>query len=95
MFKKVVIALLIMCLTPMALAAGATKIGVLDLQALVLSSNAGKAGMGELEKKPEYAELKAKVEALNAQLKELDTKGKAEELTWGEVGRVKRYLCSC
>ncbi len=84
MFKKVVIALLIMCLTPMALAAGATKIGVLDLQALVLSSNAGKAGMGELEKKPEYAELKAKVEALNAQLKELDTKGKAEELTWGE-----------
>lgn len=69
---------------PIAFAAGATKVAVLDLQAVVLASDAGKSGMGELEKKAEYAELRAKVENLEADLKSLDEQAKNESLTWGE-----------
>lgn len=82
--KNLALALLLTAMAPLAFAAGATKVGVLDLQAVVLMSEAGKTGMTELEKKPEYAELKAKAENLEAELKALDEQAKSESLTWSE-----------
>lgn len=84
LLKRFAIALMACMMVPMAFAAGATKVAVLDLQAVVLASDAGKSGMGELEKKPEYAELKAKVETLEADLKAMDEQAKNESLTWSE-----------
>lgn len=84
MIKKFAFACLCLCLSSTALAAGATKVAVVNLQGVVLLSDAGKSGMGELEKKPEYAELKAKAETLDAELKSLNTEVKNESLTWGE-----------
>lgn len=69
---------------PVALAAGASKVAILDLQAVVLASDAGQSGMGELERKPEYAEYQANLETVEADLKALDEKAKSESLTWGE-----------
>ncbi len=84
LLKKLAIVLVCMAFAPFTFAAGATKVAVLDIQAVVLASDAGKSGMGELEKKAEYAELKAKAESLEAELKALDEQAKNESLTWGE-----------
>lgn len=84
LIKKFAIALVLAAMAPLAFAAGATKIAVLDIQAVVLASDAGKSGMGELEKKAEYADLKAKAETLEADLKAMDEQAKNESLTWGE-----------
>lgn len=84
MMKKFALLLLCGLLSPLALAAGATKVAVLDLQAVVLASDAGKSGMGELEKKAEYAELTAKLESIEGDMKALDEQAKSESLTWGE-----------
>ena len=89
MFKKLIFALMLVCMTPFALAAGATKVAVLDLQAVVLASDAGKSGMGELEKKPEYAEFKAKLESAEADLKAMDEQAQNESLTWSEDKKKK------
>lgn len=81
---KIIMAGLILGFAQVALAAGATKVAVLDVEALVLSSEAGKSGMAQLEKNAEYATLKAKLDNLEAELKTLDEQGKTQGLTWGE-----------
>lgn len=82
--KRIAIVLVCCAMAPMAFAAGATKVAVLDIQKVVLTSKAGQSGMGELEKKPEYAELKAKAESLEADLKSMDEQAQNESLTWSE-----------
>lgn len=77
-------AVLMLCVSQLTFAAGATKVAVLDLQKVVLSSEAGKKGMQQLEDNPDYSALKAKVENLDSDLKSLDEKSKTEGLTWGE-----------
>lgn len=84
MFRQLLAALIICALSPLALAAGATKVAVLDLQAVVLGSDAGKSGMMQLEENADYAALRAKMESLEADLKSLDEKEKSDGLTWGE-----------
>lgn len=81
---KILIAGVILGFTQMALAAGATKVAVLDVESLVLGSEVGKSGMAQLEKNAEYSALKAKLDNLEAELKTLDEQGKSQGLTWGE-----------
>ena len=81
---KILVVGALLFMAQMSFAAGATKVGVLDLQAVVLTSEAGKAGMTELEKNSDYNSLKAKLDNLEAELKTLDDQGKNEGLTWGE-----------
>ncbi|MCR6651123.1 MAG: OmpH family outer membrane protein [Cellvibrionaceae bacterium] len=84
MSVRILIAGLILGLAQWASAAGATKVAVLDVEALILSSEAGKSGMAQLEKNAEFAALKAKLDNLEAELKTLDEQGKNQGLTWGE-----------
>ncbi len=65
-------------------AAGATKVAVLDVEALVLSSEVGKSGMDQLKKNAEYSALSTKLDNLEAEMKTLDEQGKTQGLTWGE-----------
>lgn len=83
-FRKIVLSMLLLGVAQLSFAAGATKVAVLDLQATVLMSEAGKSGMGELEKNAEYTSLKAKLENIEADLKGMDDKLKNEGLTWGD-----------
>lgn len=83
-FGKILFGAVIVMASQLAFAAGASKVAVLDLQAVVLSSDAGKAGMAELEKNSDYGSLKAELENLEAELKTLDDQAKNEGLTWGE-----------
>lgn len=71
-------------LSALSYAAGATKVAVVDVQAVVLMSEAGRAGMEELEKHPKYVPVKTKLENVEAELKTLDEQSKNEGLTWGE-----------
>lgn len=82
--SKILLGVCFIFASQLGFAAGATKVGTLDLQALVMMSEAGKAGMAELEKNSEYKSLKAKLDNLEAELKTLDTQAKNEGLTWGE-----------
>lgn len=82
--SKILLAVCLVVASQLAVAAGASKVGILDLQAVVVTSEAGKAGMAELEKNTEYKSLKAKLDNLEAELKTLDGQAKNEGLTWGE-----------
>ncbi len=84
MSVRILLAGLILGLAQLAYAAGATKVAVLDVEALILGSEAGKGGMAQLEKNAEYAALKARFDNLEAELKTLDEQGKNQGLTWGE-----------
>jgi outer membrane protein len=81
---RVLMVTLILGVSQWAYAAGATKVALLDVEALILSSDAGKSGMAQLEKNAEFAALKAKLDNLDADLKALDEQGKTQGLTWGE-----------
>ncbi len=81
---KLILATIFFGAVQLAVAAGATKVAVLDVQAVVLSSEAGKSGMAELEKNAEYTALKAKLDNLEADLKSLDEQAKNQGLTWGD-----------
>lgn len=81
---KILLSVCLIVSSQWAFAAGATKVGILDLQTVVMASDAGKAGMAELEKNAEYNSLKAKLDNLEAELKTLDSQAKNEGLTWGE-----------
>lgn len=81
---KVLVLLGTLCVGQVCLAAGATKVAVLDLQAVVLMSEVGKQGMAELEKHAQYTPVKAKLDNVEAELKTLSEQEKNEGLTWGE-----------
>lgn len=81
---RIAIAAFLLGGSQMAVAAGATKVAVLDVQAVVLASEAGKGGMAELEKNAEYTALKVKLDNLEAELKTLDEQAKNQGLTWGD-----------
>lgn len=81
---KITAAALMLGFAQLALAAGATKVAVLDVQAVVLGSEAGKTNMSELEKNAEYAAMKVKLDNLEAELKTLDEQAKNQGLTWGD-----------
>lgn len=83
-YAKILLIGLFLVVTNMAFAAGATKVAVLDVEALILGSEAGKSGMGQLEKNADYTALKTKLDNLEAELKTLDEQGKSQGLTWGE-----------
>ena len=90
MIRKLCLTLFLMATPALALAAGATKIGVLDLQAVVLTSEAGKGGMAELEGNKEYAALIKSVEKSEQTLKSLDEELKGKGLTWAEDKKEKQ-----
>lgn len=81
---KSVLLVFITFLSPYVIAAGATKVAVVDVQSVVLLSEAGKKGMEELEKHPKYTPVKTKLENAEAELKTLDEQAQNEGLTWGE-----------
>lgn len=83
-FLKIAVAALLLSSSQLVAAAGATKVAVLDVQAVVLASEAGKSGMAELEKNAEYTALKVKLDNLEAELKTLDEQAKNQGLTWGD-----------
>ncbi len=78
------VACLLAILSPLAQAAGATKVAVLDLQAVVLLSEAGQSGMKELEKNADYTSLLNQLEDMDAEIKGMDDELKGKGLTWGE-----------
>jgi outer membrane protein len=82
--SKIVFGACLALLSQLTFAAGALKVGVLDLQAVVVTSEAGKAAMSELEGKAEYKSLKAKLNNLEAELKSLAEQAKKEAPTWSE-----------
>jgi outer membrane protein len=83
-FLRIALAAFLISGSQWAMAAGATKVAVLDVQAVVLASEAGKSAMAELEKNAEYAALKVKLDNLEAEIKTLDGQAKNQGLTWGE-----------
>ncbi len=83
-FRKLVAVVTLIFAAPVAFAAGATKVAVLDLQNVVLMTEAGKSGMAELEKKSEYTSLTDKLENLEADYKGMEEELKGKGLTWGE-----------
>jgi outer membrane protein len=82
---KLFMAGMLLIASNMVFAAGATKVAVLDVEALVLDSEAGKSGIDQLEKNAEYSALKAKLDNVEAEIKTLDEQGKTQGLTWGEA----------
>lgn len=82
--KKLLAALVLIFFTPLAFAAGATKVAVLDLQAVVLMSNVGQEQMQKLEKNSEYAALMAQAENFESDLEGLDKQLQSEGLTWAD-----------
>lgn len=87
--KMLILVGLMTLLAPFAQAVGASKVAILDLQAVVLGSNAGQGQMQELERNPEYANLVASMEDIEADLQGLDNQLKNEGLTWGEDKKQK------
>ncbi len=83
-FRNLVAVVTLILAAPMAFAAGATKVAVLDLQSVVMMTDAGKSGMAELEKQSEYTTLTDKLENLETEYKGLDEELKGKGLTWGE-----------
>lgn len=81
---KIILVSVLLMASGIVFAAGATKVAVLDVEALILGSEAGKSGMGQLEKNAEYSALKTKLDNLEAELKTLDEQSKTQGLTWGE-----------
>lgn len=81
---RITVFALLACVWQVAGAAGATKIAIVDVQAVVLNSEAGRQGMTEVEKHPKYKPVKAKLDNVEAELKTLDEQLKGEGLTWGE-----------
>lgn len=84
---KIILVSVLLMASGIVFAAGATKVAVLDVEALILGSEAGKSGMGQLEKNAEYSALKTKLDNLEAELKTLDEQSKTQGLTWGEDKR--------
>lgn len=84
MFRNIVISLILLVTAQTVMAAGATKVAVLDLRRAVTESTAGQEGFGQLKSNPEYAAVIAKIENLGSEIKSLEEKGKNEGLTWGE-----------
>lgn len=82
-FSKWVAVAFMMTTASLCFATGATKVAVVDVQAVVLLSDAGKNAMADLEKNPEYIALKAKLDNSNAEIKALSEKAKTDSLTWG------------
>lgn len=87
--KMLMLVALLALVAPFAQAAAAGKVAILDLQAVVLGSNAGQGQMQELERNPEYAKLVASMEDIEADLQSLDNQLKNEGLTWGEDKKQK------
>lgn len=88
-FRLFAVCCLLGILSPLAQAAGATKMAVLDLQAVVLMSEAGQGGMKELEKNADYTSLLGQLEDMDAELKSMDEELKGKGLTWGEDQKKK------
>jgi outer membrane protein len=81
---KIAVVTVLLGFTQLVMAAGATKVAILDVQAVVLGSEAGKRGMAELEKNAEYTALKVKLDNLEAELKALEEQAKNQGLAWGD-----------
>lgn len=88
-FWAIIVAMAALLAPALGSAAGATKIGVLDLQAVVLTSAAGKGGMAELEKNKDYSGLMADIEKHEKQLKSMEDELNGKGLTWSADQKTK------
>lgn len=58
------------------------KVAILDLQAAVLSTEFAKKEIAALDKNPQYAAMKAKLDGLAADMKKLQTEAEKDGMTW-------------
>lgn len=85
--KKVIVALTLSLLSAVTLADG--KIVVLDPQGAALSTNVAKARFDKLQKNPEFAAAKAKLDGLEADIKTLQASFQKDGMTWNEQKRAE------
>jgi len=81
---SVVLLLALGTYSPLSLAVGATKIAVLDISKLIVTSAAGREAMQQVNKEPKFSQLTDKYKNFEATLKILQEKENTESLTWGE-----------
>lgn len=90
-FTKKCVAAAALCMMS-AVSFAETKIAVLNVQAAVFQTAAAKAKFAKMEKSPDFAATKAKLDGISAEFKLLSESAKKESATWSaekkeEVGK--------
>lgn len=78
--QKVIAVVVLSTLSAVSFAQG--KVVILDVQAAMLSTELAKKQMAVLDKNPEFASMKAKLDGLVADMKKLQTTAEKDGLTW-------------
>lgn len=78
--KKIIAAMVLCVMSAASFAQG--KVVVLDVQAAMLSTELAKRELAKLDKNPEFASMKAKLDGLVADIKKLQAAAEKDGLTW-------------
>lgn len=78
--QKIIAAMVLSLLSAVSFAEG--KVVVLDIQAAMLNTDLAKKEIATLDKNPEYAAMKAKLDGLVADIKKLQATAEKDGLTW-------------
>ncbi len=78
--QKTLAAVLLCLVSTASFAQG--KVVILDLQAAILSTEFAKQEIAKLEKAPQYASIKAKLDGLVADMRKLQAEAEKDGLTW-------------
>lgn len=78
--QKVIAVVVLSMMSAVSFAQG--KVVILDVQAAMLSTEMAKQQMATLDKNPEFASMKAKLDGLVADMKKLQATAEKDGLTW-------------
>ena len=78
--RKLCAAFLLSILSAVSFAQG--KVVILDVQAAMLGTELAKQNLSKLDKDPEYAAMKAKLDGLVADMKNLQAAAEKDGMTW-------------
>lgn len=78
--QKVIAVVVLSIMSAVSFAQG--KVVILDVQAAMLSTEVAKQQMATLDKNPEFASMKAKLDGLVADMKKLQASAEKDGLTW-------------
>lgn len=78
--KKILVVLVLCGVSVASFAQG--KVVILDIQAAMLSTELAKKELAKLDKNPEFASMKAKLDGLIADIKKLQASAEKDGMTW-------------
>src|SRR5690606_15056184 len=78
--SKVLVGLVLCSVSVVSFAQG--KVVILDVQAAMLSTELAKKELAKLDKNPEFASMKAKLDGLVADIKKLQATAEKDAMTW-------------